>query len=71
MTSAQFESHGPVSKCLTEENMKCALGLGGMHHINQDSFTGEFKNLFSHDSGENVHKLEQIFSSWELSAFNN
>lgn len=71
MTSAQFESHGPVSKCLTEENMKCALGPGGMHHINQDSFTGEFKNLFSHDSGENVHKLEQIFSSWELSAFNN
>ncbi|KAF4093856.1 hypothetical protein AMELA_G00006600 [Ameiurus melas] len=40
MTSAQFESHGPVSNCLTEENMKCALGPGGMHHINQDSFTG-------------------------------
>ncbi|MCJ8744610.1 hypothetical protein PDJAM_G00120590 [Pangasius djambal] len=39
MTSAQFESHGPVSTCLKEENIKCALGPGGMHHINQDSFT--------------------------------
>ncbi|KAB5537198.1 hypothetical protein PHYPO_G00116100 [Pangasianodon hypophthalmus] len=40
MTSAQFQSHGPVSTCLEEENKKCALDPGGMPHINQDSFTG-------------------------------
>lgn len=71
MTSAPFESHGPVSNCLKEENMKCALGPGGLLHVNQDSFTGEFKNSFSHDSVENVHKLVHIFSSWGLPTFNN
>ncbi|XP_058229856.1 zinc finger protein 831 isoform X2 [Hemibagrus wyckioides] len=40
MTSTQFESHGPVINCLKEESIKCALGPGGMLHVNQDSFTG-------------------------------
>lgn len=71
MTSSQYESHGPVSKCLKEENMKGALGIGGMLHGNEDSFTGEFKNLFSRDSVENAHELKHIFSSWGLPTFNN
>ncbi|KAK3512326.1 hypothetical protein QTP70_005788 [Hemibagrus guttatus] len=40
MTSAQFESDRPVINCLNEESIKCALGPGGMFHVNQDSFKG-------------------------------
>lgn len=62
-TGAQDESHGSGSHSLKEENMKSALGPGGMLHGNQDSYTGEFKKSFSHGSVENCHNLENIFSS--------
>lgn len=71
VTSAQYESHDPVSNCFKEESMKCALGHGGTHQGNQKSFTGEFRNSFSHDSVENFHKLEYIFSCCGLSTLNN
>lgn len=62
-TSAQYESHRSVSNCLKEENTKCAPDHGGALHGNQDSFTGGFKNIFSHDLVQNVLKLKHIFSN--------
>lgn len=42
LTSAQCESHDPVSDCLKEENLRCALSPGGMLQGTQDLLTGEF-----------------------------
>lgn len=59
VTSAQRESHDPVSDCLKEENTRCALNPGGMLQGNQDLFTGEFKISFSHDFESCVIKRGQ------------